>query len=173
MTRKGRLTLVTGGARSGKSSWALAQASALPGRKVIIATAEALDEEMRNRIRKHQQERGTDWETVETPVDVPECLADLRRSADVVILDCLTMWISNLMGRSLEPMNAFCRLRDELKAPAPSDVFLVTNEVGLGIVPDNAMARRFRDFAGRLNQAMAALADRVVLVVSGIPVTIK
>jgi len=173
MTRTGQVTLVTGGARSGKSAWALAQASALPGRRVLLATAEARDEEMRHRILRHQQERGDEWETVETPLEVPECLRSLRTRSEVVLLDCLTMWVSNLMETGHDPLEAFARLRQELQTPSRSDVFLVTNEVGLGIVPENAMARQFRDLAGSLNQEVAAVANRVVLVVSGIPVTVK
>lgn len=167
------LTLVTGGARSGKSAWTLHAASALPGRRVFIATAEARDEEMRLRILKHRGERGSGWGTEESPLEIVDSLSRLRQTHDVLILDCLTLWVSNLIEGNRDVPAAFQQLRAELEQPCSSRVFLVTNEVGWGIVPENALARRFRDLAGHLNQEMAALAQRVVLVVSGIPVVIK
>lgn len=166
--------LVTGGARSGKSRHAQALAESLGPRRVYLATAEALDDEMADRIRRHQADRGPGWRTVEAPLDPA---AHVRRADpdEVVLLDCLTLWVSNLMmarglDTALEP--DFERLCAAIHA-TPNPVVVVTNEVGLGIVPDNALARRFRDEAGRLNQAVAAACERVVLCVAGIPVNIK
>ena len=167
------LTLVLGGARSGKSGFAQAEAEALgqAGRLVMIATGQAFDDEMRARIAQHRRERGTAWRTVEAPLDLPQALEVLSED-DLVVVDCLTLWLSNLMlgERAIEPETAklLATLRD-MKNP----IWLVSNEVGLGIVPENALARRFRDEAGRLHRLLAAQADRVVLMVAGLPVKVK
>jgi adenosylcobinamide kinase/adenosylcobinamide-phosphate guanylyltransferase len=172
----GRKILVTGGARSGKSRYALARAEGLPGPHLYIATATAGDAEMAARIRHHQAERGSGWRTVEEPLAVVNHLA----GAPVVLLDCLTLWLANLLAEEaaggasgdawLEA--AFTGLTQAL-AQAPGTVIAVTNEVGLGIVPANALARRFRDAAGRLAQLVAAVCDEVVLVVAGVPLQVK
>ena len=176
------LTLVLGGARSGKSGFAQGQAEmqaeaqaeaegGLPGRLAMIVTGQAFDDEMRARIEQHRRERGAAWRTVEAPLDLPQTLGRLRED-EVVVVDCLTLWLSNLMlaERACEPETAalLAALR-RMKNP----VWLVSNEVGLGIVPENALARRFRDEAGRLHQQVAAQADHVVLMVAGLPLTVK
>lgn len=166
-----KLTLVTGGARSGKSSWAegLARRSARPRR--YIATSQAWDEEMAARIAQHRAQRGPDWETVEAPLALDAALADAK-AEEVVLVDCLTLWLTNhmLAGHDLAEQSA--KLLDALAA-CPAAVIAVTNEVGWGIVPDNALARAFRDAQGRLNQQVAAQADHAVAVLCGLPLALK
>ena len=163
------ILLVTGGSRSGKSRFALDRALRYP-RRVFIATAEAFDDEMRARIERHRAERGDTFRTLEEP----RCLADALlsvRDADVILVDCLTVWLGNLMhyGGADEEIPLFL---DALRRVS-ADVILVTNEVGMGIIPHDAMTREYRDRAGFLNQDVAARADEVVFTVSGIPMTIK
>lgn len=162
--------LITGGARSGKTRYALARAEAAGPARRYIATAQALDAEMAARIRRHQAERGPGWTTVEEPLDIAP-----RLGGQPALVDCLTLWLTNLMlsrGEDAAFEDDFERLADAvLRADAP--VFLVTNEVGLGIVPESALARRFRDEAGRLSQRLAAVCDEVVLCVAGLPLHIK
>lgn len=163
--------LITGGARSGKSKRAEIRTRAFPGQPAYVATAEALDAEMDARIARHRARRGTDWIEREVPLDlVPALVATDGGGARLV--DCLTLWLSNLMhaGRDWE------REVTELAATLPrlrSPVVFVTNEVGLGIVPDNALARSFRDAAGIMNQTIAAAADEVEFVVAGLPMKLK
>lgn len=174
---KGAATLVIGGCRSGKSRIALAEAEAVAaGRRVFIATAEPFDEEMRARIRAHRAERGAAWRTVEAPTALVDAIA--RHGAEpggVLVVDCLTLWASNLLleeasgGRLAAEIPRLTRALAALRSP----VILVANEVGAGVVPENALARRFRDAAGALNQAVAAAAEKVIWVVAGIPVRIK
>jgi adenosylcobinamide kinase / adenosylcobinamide-phosphate guanylyltransferase len=162
--------LVLGGARSGKSRFAESRLADRAGRRIYMATAEAGDEEMRQRILHHQARRGHGWRTIEAPLDLATRLADA--GGDAVLVDCLTLWLSNLMaaGRDLEAAtSALCRALDRAGGP----VVLVSNETGLGIVPDNALAREFRDRAGWLNQAIAAKADRVFFIAAGLPLTLK
>jgi adenosylcobinamide kinase/adenosylcobinamide-phosphate guanylyltransferase len=169
------LTLVLGGARSGKSGYAqrMAQAYAHDRRVVptFIATATPGDGEMADRIARHQADRGEAWRTLETPLALPERLAELT-SADVAVIDCLTLWLSNAMA-TLEGDAPYAeRLIPSLKA-CDARLWVVSNEVGWGIVPDNALARAFRDAAGRLHQDIAAFADETVLVVAGLPLFLK
>jgi adenosylcobinamide kinase/adenosylcobinamide-phosphate guanylyltransferase len=163
--------LITGGARSGKSKRAETRTRAFPGQPVYVATAEALDAEMDARIAKHRARRGTDWIEREVPLDlVPALVASDGGGARLV--DCLTLWLSNLMHaeRSWErEVSALAAALPHLKSP----VVFVTNEVGLGIVPDNALARSFRDAAGIMNQTIAAAADEVEFVVAGLPMKLK
>lgn len=165
------LTLVIGGARSGKSTFAesLVTATARPRR--YIATAEAWDDEMRARIAQHLQDRGSDWTTVEAPLDLAAALADARED-EAVLLDCATLWLTNhlLADHDLE-REAALLIASLLTCKAP--VVVVSNEVGLGIVPDNALSRRFRDAQGRLNQRLAQSADLVVTVIAGLPLVLK
>ncbi len=163
--------LVLGGARSGKSRHAEGRVRAEGGIPVYIATAQAFDDEMAGRIARHRSDRGVGWRTVEAPM----ALADAIRgeAADAVILvDCLTLWLSNLIlanaAIEAETERLIAAVRDH-RGP----IALVSNEVGLGIVPDNPLARRFRDEAGRLNQQMAGLCDEVVFVAAGLPLTLK
>ncbi|OPY98333.1 bifunctional adenosylcobinamide kinase/adenosylcobinamide-phosphate guanylyltransferase [Bradyrhizobium sacchari] len=163
--------LITGGARSGKSTRAEARARAFPGRPVYLATAEALDAEMEARIAKHRARRGTDWLEREVPLDlVPALLATDGGGARLV--DCLTLWLSNLMHATRDWERDVRELAGALPRLS-SPVVLVTNEVGLGIVPDNALARGFRDAAGIMNQVIAAVADEVEFVVAGLPMKLK
>jgi adenosylcobinamide kinase/adenosylcobinamide-phosphate guanylyltransferase len=169
------LTLVLGGARSGKSGFAQAQAEAQAaaqgGRLAMIVTGQAFDDEMRARIAQHRRDRGDAWRTVEVPLDLPQALGCLHED-DVVVVDCLTLWLSNLMLAERDCVPETESLLAAL-AGMKNPVWLVSNEVGLGIVPENALARRFRDEAGRLHRLLAAQADRVVLMVAGLPLTVK
>jgi adenosylcobinamide kinase / adenosylcobinamide-phosphate guanylyltransferase len=163
------LTLVIGGARSGKSRHAEALIEALPGPWTYLATATPLDAEMAERVSVHRARRDRSWRTLEAPLEVAAALA---RAEGPVLLDCLTLWLSNLMVGERDLVEVMEGL-DRALAARGHPVVLVTNEVGLGIVPESALGRRFRDEQGRLNQRMAALADRVVLVVAGLPIVVK
>jgi adenosylcobinamide kinase/adenosylcobinamide-phosphate guanylyltransferase len=163
---------VIGGARSGKSRHAQARIEALPGRLAFIATAQAFDTEMADRIARHRADRGARWETWEAPVDLPEAIGEAARSADAVLVDCLTLWLSNLVLAELDTAAMTERLELAIQA-CPVPLALVANEVGLGIVPENALARQFRDEAGRLNQRIAAIANEVVFVAAGLPLPLK
>jgi adenosylcobinamide kinase/adenosylcobinamide-phosphate guanylyltransferase len=164
------VVLVLGGARSGKSRFAESLLADRSGRRLYVATAEAGDEEMRRRILHHQTRRGEGWRTIEAPLDLATPIAGAGE--DAVLVDCLTLWLSNLMaaGRGIDGATAsLCQALERARAP----VVLVSNETGLGIVPDNVLAREFRDRAGWLNQAIAAKADRVFFVAAGLPLTLK
>jgi adenosylcobinamide kinase/adenosylcobinamide-phosphate guanylyltransferase len=168
------IILITGGARSGKSKYAEERAAALGLRRLYVATAEARDDEMTQRIAAHQKRRRSAWTTVEEPVQLVETLLAWRGRMDCGLVDCLTLWLSNLLLRGdenqvEEKVEALVRALPRLDFP----VFFVTNEVGAGIVPDNALARQFRDLAGWTNQRIAAVANEVVLMVVGIPMVIK
>jgi adenosylcobinamide kinase/adenosylcobinamide-phosphate guanylyltransferase len=171
-----RLTLITGGARSGKSAHALALARSCRGsRRFFIATAEGLDDEMRARIARHQRDRGGLFETLEEPIAISGAIASLGTQADVVVLDCLTLWVSNLMGRgdNEEAVLSHAEKLAEVLARRRCETIIVTDEVGWGIVPENPVARRFRDVLGWTNQKIAQAADRVILMAAGLPVTLK
>jgi adenosylcobinamide kinase/adenosylcobinamide-phosphate guanylyltransferase len=162
-------TLILGGARSGKTRHALRAAEATGRPLVMIATAEPLDAEMADRIAHHRAERGSRWRTIEAPLDLAGALRQVTPQ-ETAVVDCLTLWVSNLMHAEHDLETAAAGL---IAALAGRDVLLVSNEVGLGIVPDNALARRFRDAAGRLNQQVAAAADRVVFIAAGLPLVMK
>ena len=165
-----RLTLVLGGARSGKSRYAEKIITALPPPWIYAATGQGLDAEMAARIGAHRARRGAGWTTVETPRELAATLTAHGRTP--VLVDCLTLWLSNLMMADASIDAEFDRLEQALdKATAP--VVLVANEVGSGIVPDNALARRFRDLQGVLNQRIAAQADQVIFLVAGLPLFVK
>ncbi len=171
-----QIILVTGGCRSGKSRFALKTAEQMAdAHRVFIATGQALDSEMEERVMRHQQERGPDWKTVESPIQLPKAVIDYRDSAQVMLIDCITMWISNLLlDRSVAPtIDEYMENLKEACNGSRCPIILVTNEVGMGIVPENRLGRAFRDRVGSANQTLAGLADRVVLVVSGIPLWIK
>jgi adenosylcobinamide kinase / adenosylcobinamide-phosphate guanylyltransferase len=165
------VTLVLGGARSGKSRYAESLIAASPPPWLYVATAEAHDDEMAARIAEHRARRGAQWRAIEVPRDLAGALRSMP-AAGAVLVDCLTLWLSNLMLADADIAAETARL-DGALACATSPVVLVSNEVGLGIVPDNALARRFRDAQGRLNQQVAARADRVVLMVAGLPLVVK
>jgi len=164
--------LILGGARSGKSAFAQRQAEDLPGELIYVATAEALDAEMADRITRHQAARGARWQTVDVPLDLAEAIEAKSRPENVLLVDCLTLWASNLMFAERDLTHAISGLAFAL-AKAPGKLILVSNEVGLGIVPDNALARRFRDVAGGVNQAVAQSVDSVVFVAAGLPMVLK
>ncbi len=163
------LTLVLGGARSGKSGYAQRQAeraAEAAGRSpVFIATAEAFDDEMRDRIARHQAERGQGWRQVEAPLDLAEAVRALS-AEDIAVVDCLTLWLSNQMLAERDLAAAVDDLTQALAA-CPATLWAVSNEVGWSLVPDNPLGRRFRDEAGRLNQRIAAVADTACLIVAG------
>jgi adenosylcobinamide kinase/adenosylcobinamide-phosphate guanylyltransferase len=171
---KQKVIFVTGGAKSGKSSFALSEAAKHEGQKAFIATAEALDEEMVDRIERHKEQRGEGWDTYEEPLQIAETIARLAGRYSVIVLDCLTLWLSNAMHRGVdiehEMENFLNSLRDKKQ---DSHIYIVSNEVGTGIVPENKLAREFRDLAGTMNQKVAGVSDEVFLVVAGIPVKIK
>jgi adenosylcobinamide kinase / adenosylcobinamide-phosphate guanylyltransferase len=165
------LTLVIGGARSGKSRYAESLVTAFAPPWVYVATAEPLDDEMRSRIAEHRARRGADWHLIEAPRDIGGAIAGAP-AGSAVLVDCLTLWLSNLVLADADVEAESDRLDDAL-AQASGPVVLVSNEVGFGIVPANALARRFRDAQGFLNQRVAAVADRVVLMVAGLPLVVK
>lgn len=165
-----RLSLVIGGARSGKSRLAegLVRSAGLP--KTYVATAEIWDDEMRARIDAHRADRGDDWHCIEAPLDLPAALA--AAPSGVVLIDCATLWLTNVILSDADVAAQTAALLAALRASA-NPVVIVTNEVGLSIVPENALARRFRDDQGRLNQILAAQADLVLVVFAGLPLTLK
>ncbi|OWR00007.1 bifunctional adenosylcobinamide kinase/adenosylcobinamide-phosphate guanylyltransferase [Sphingopyxis witflariensis] len=164
--------LILGGARSGKSRYAQTLAEAFDGDLIFIATGEAFDDEMAERIAHHRADRGPRWDTVEAPLALDEAIRARAAPGKLLLIDCLTLWVSNLMHAERDIVAA----TDELIAAmgdARGPVILVANEVGLGIVPDNALARRFRDEAGRVNQAVAAAANEVSFIAAGLPLRLK
>ncbi len=172
MTTGTPVTLILGGARSGKSRYAEQLAEAGPGACVYLATAEAGDREMAERIEAHRARRGDRWTTLEEPLDLTGALKRACAPDRTVLVDCLTLWLSNLLGVGHDPAQetaALVRILPDLAGPS---VF-VSNEVGQGIVPRNALARQFVDEAGRLHQALAAAADNVIFMTAGLPLTLK
>lgn len=183
------ITFIIGGARSGKSSFALNLAnngtSAKEGvrrgdtvshtpKKAYIATAQALDDEMKERIEKHKKGRSPDWTTLEEPLNIVALIKDIQDKYDVILFDCLTLWLSNLMLNNFDTNKEIESLINALRlTPNASRMFIVSNEVGMGIVPDNELSRRFRDMAGYLNQKVAGIADEAYIVTAGIPIKIK
>lgn len=166
-----KLVFVIGGARSGKSSFALKLASGIVGRKAFLATMKPLDDEMKARAEAHGRERGPEWECFEEEVRLPGLLRELD-GYGVVLVDCVTLWLSNIMLSGMGVEGESEKLLKALKE-CGANVFVVSNEVGMGIVPENALARRFRDEAGRLNRLIAGAADEVYAIIAGIPVKIK
>jgi adenosylcobinamide kinase/adenosylcobinamide-phosphate guanylyltransferase len=170
-----QVVFVTGGARSGKSRFAQTQAEEWEGKLLYIATAEVLDEEMRRRVDQHRRDRGERWTTIEEPLDLPRTLQTAREYGGA-LLDCLTLWTSNLLGTHGADEAALWEATSAFFAALQSfegRLCLVTNEVGSGIVPENSLARRFRDLAGKINQGVAAQATHAYLVVSGLPLQLK
>ncbi len=170
-----KIIFITGGARSGKSYFAQELARQFPGPKAYLATAQALDEEMANRIRRHRENRPADWQTLEEPLKVTECLEGHEDFFSLILLDCLTLWLSNLiMAGWDEPdiLGEADRLL-EVCRKAKCSLIIVGNEVGMGIVPDNTQARLFRDLSGLVQQKVARGADEVFFMVSGLAQKIK
>lgn len=176
-----KITFVIGGCRSGKSSFALDQANMVKGKdKYFIATSVPTDSEMDKRVEKHKKERGQDWHTLEEPLLIHEQIDQYSNKACVILVDCLTLWTSNLLFQSGDEVQfdeaifdeAIIKLENSLER-SKCPVFLVSNEVGYGIVPENQVARKFRDLAGHVNQRIAKIADRVIMTIAGIDVQIK
>ncbi len=170
------IVFVIGGCRSGKSTYALQTAEKMPAeRKIFIATCVPLDDEMKQRVARHQTTRSRSWTTVEEQLKLPEAILQNSRRADVILIDCLTLWVSNLLmqsGDEKKIADTIPQFIDALeKATCP--IVLVSNEVGTGIVPENKLARQYRDIIGRVNQAVAKTAGKVIWMVAGIPVTVK
>ena len=161
------VTLVLGGARSGKSSFAEKLVSERAGPRAYIATAQARDDEMAARIKRHQQDRGENWTTCEEPVEISKTVRQISKGHPVILIDCLTLWLSNLMEAGHDVDKATDDLIEVLQQIS-GDVVMVANEVGLGIVPANALARAFRDEAGRMNMRIAEAADTVYFVAAGL-----
>jgi adenosylcobinamide kinase/adenosylcobinamide-phosphate guanylyltransferase len=177
----GTLILVTGGVRSGKSDFARGLAEALPGPRCFIATCPAVDSEMDERIARHREERaGWEWQTVEEQTDIAAVLSQ-QKDCSVCLIDCLTLWVNNLLYRTEQlgklfsdsEMRLQCDLLVQAAGGHPGTVICVTNEVGMGIVPDNPAARQYRDLVGRCNRMVAAAADEVYLVSCGIPLRLQ
>ncbi|MBC8128741.1 MAG: bifunctional adenosylcobinamide kinase/adenosylcobinamide-phosphate guanylyltransferase [Rhizobiaceae bacterium] len=167
------VTLVLGGARSGKSRYAESLVEASGREALYVATGRAFDGEMETRIAAHRDRRGPEWTTTEAPVDLLAALREQARPGAAILVDCLTLWITNLMLESRDVSRESDVLIAGLQAGLPCPIVLVSNEVGLGIVPDNAMARAFRDHAGRAHQSIATMASRVVFVAAGLPLVLK
>jgi 5,6-dimethylbenzimidazole synthase len=170
----GKTVLVTGGSRSGKSNHALQLTSSI-GPKIFIATAEAFDEEMYERIQKHQDERGKEWITFEEPLDPARVLREKGTQPGYIVLDCITLWLSNMVMKNMNRQTILERVKEFIREckNCTSDIIVITNELGSGIVPMEPSARSFRDIAGETNQILASEFDEVINMVSGIPVTIK
>jgi adenosylcobinamide kinase/adenosylcobinamide-phosphate guanylyltransferase len=170
------IVFVIGGCRSGKSTYAMQTAERVPAeQKIFIATCVPQDDEMKRRVARHQKERSQNWVTVEAPLNLPEAVLQNSRSGDVILVDCLTLWVSNLLmetgdeSKIEETISQFINAIEKAAGP----IVLVSNEVGAGIVPENALARQYRDIIGRVNQDVAKTAGRVIWMVAGIPLTIK
>ncbi|MBS7163445.1 MAG: bifunctional adenosylcobinamide kinase/adenosylcobinamide-phosphate guanylyltransferase [Veillonella sp.] len=183
---KSQIILCSGGARSGKSEFAERLALAKKGPKAYVATGQAFDEEMVDRIKKHQERRGKIWNNFEVPLHLADEWENISQSADVILIDCLTMFTTNHMMaygsiRGQEDANRLEQtilseldtLLDSIQSCEGKTVIFVTNEIGLGIVPDNKLARYFRDIAGRVNRAVASVADKLYLTISGVTIELK
>ncbi len=170
-----RRALILGGARSGKSSYSLELAKHFPPPRLYLATAEAGDEEMAARIAQHRRDRGAGWETQEVPLDLAAAIAQAQGRYGVILVDCLTLWLTNrlLRGQDAAALKKVILELADTVGQATAPTILVSNEVGWGIVPENPLAREFRDWAGWLHQLLAASADLVVLLVAGLPLTLK
>lgn len=173
-------TLVLGGAKSGKSAYALAlgedyiKKSALPEAKgLFIATAQAFDKEMAERINVHRTERGPMWETLEEPINISAAIINTPGIHPVIVVDCLTLWLSNLMVSSVVDVKQKMNELIDALSSAMAPVIMVSNETGLGLVPETALARRFRDEAGRLHQALSGVCTSVFFLIAGIPIKLK
>jgi len=171
-----RLSLILGGARSGKSRYGLGLAAPFTAPRLFVATCEPRDAEMEARIEAHQRERGSEWTSLEVPLQLTAALSAAQERYGVILVDCLTMWVSNLLhteDASPGSIQTACEHLVETVAQTATPTILVSNEVGFGIVPDNPLARQFRDQAGWLHQRLAQVADLVVLMVAGVPLLIK
>ena len=166
-----KLSLILGGARSGKSKYAEDLTTHYEN-KIYIATAQARDEEMKSRIIAHQKQRGPSWQTIEEPFNIGEQIETQHEQNSVILIDCITLWLSNLFEQSYNIQDETTQLLDALNKSS-ADVILVSNEVGLSIVPENALARKFRDEQGIINQKLAKAASNVVFIAAGLPLILK
>jgi adenosylcobinamide kinase/adenosylcobinamide-phosphate guanylyltransferase len=170
-----KMIFITGGCRSGKSRFALDYANQYFSKKIYLATCEALDEEMAQRIEHHKKMRGPEWQTVEEPVKIVERTREYGDGVEVILLDCITLWLSNLLTKG----NTDLKIMDEINGfvemirQTPASFIVVSNEVGMGIVPADPLSRRFRDLSGMANQKIAEAANMVIFMVSGIPIFLK
>ena len=167
-----RSVLILGGARSGKSAYAQVLAEACSPERLYLATGAPGDEEMAARIARHQADRGAGWKTLEEPLEVASALLTHAQAGRVVVVDCLTLWLSNLMQAGRDPGDAVTALAEAMGALA-GPVVLVSNEVGMGLVPDHKLGREFRDWQGRLNREIGSACDGVILVAAGLPLQLK
>ena len=170
-----RIIFITGGCRSGKSRYALDYANRHFSKKMYLATCEVLDEEMALRVTNHKKMRGPEWQTVEEPIEIVEKIRQYEDKVEVILLDCITLWLSNLLikwNNDLRVMEEVNQLIDTIKQ-SQTFFIMVSNEVGMGIVPAEPLSRRFRDLAGMANQKIAEMADTVIFTVSGIPIFLK
>jgi adenosylcobinamide kinase/adenosylcobinamide-phosphate guanylyltransferase len=174
--QQAHLTLITGPVRSGKTRLAVQWALTFSTPRAYIATAQSLDSEMSERIRRHQEERGSSFQTFEEPLALSSQLEKVKEKFSIVVVDCLTLWINNLLGVMGEDEQGIRKRLDEFLAVLKrieTPVILIGNEVGWGIVPENPLARTFRDLSGRLHQEIAQIADQVILMVAGLPLIVK
>jgi adenosylcobinamide kinase/adenosylcobinamide-phosphate guanylyltransferase len=172
VSRSGKIILVLGGARSGKSAFSESLAISSSLERHYIATSQPFDDEMQARIEQHREQRGEGWVTHEVSLDLPDAIRNVDAGHRIIVVDCLTLWLSNLMMAERDVPAAGERLAVALQT-IRGQVILVSNEVGLGIVPDNKLARQFRDHAGRLHQRIASIADEVFFVAAGLPLRMK
>ena len=175
-TFKSGCMLVLGGAKSGKSRFALDLCNSLQKRRIFLATAQALDPEMKERIKRHQEERGGEWITVEEPINIVHQIRLFDREDTAILLDCLTLWLNNLYMQYDEDKESIGQAIDDLLGQLSiirGIVVVVSNEVGMGIVPGDRLSRRYRDDAGSANQRIAQIARKVVAVMAGIPLVLK
>jgi len=168
-----KIVFIVGGARSGKSTFALKEGSAVKGAKAFVATAEILDEEMRVRIENHRKERGKEWNTHEEPLHLGTLLEEIGGKYDVILIDCLTLWMSNIMHAGLDVREEIRGLLSAISGRASAHLYLVSNEVGMGLVPDSPLGRAYRDNLGHLNQEIARAATDVYFMVAGMTLKMK
>jgi len=171
--------LILGGAQSGKSKYALRlgeeyiEANKGAARGLYVATAQPLDQEMKEKIRRHRLERGPQWETVEEPTEIPKIIRQCSGIYPVILVDCLTLWLSNLMKHKPDSVEHSVLDLFEALSEITTPAILVSNEIGLGLVPGKAVGRRYRDLSGRLHQKLAEICDKVILIVAGLPLKLK
>jgi adenosylcobinamide kinase / adenosylcobinamide-phosphate guanylyltransferase len=171
----GKMIFITGGCRSGKSRYALDYANRHFSQKVYLATGETLDEEMARRVEHHRRTRGPDWQTVEEPLEIANRIRQYGDRTEVILVDCLTLWLSNLLMKSIDDEAIMSEVAQLIAAirECQATLLIVSNEVGMGIVPAEPLARRFRDLAGMANQRIAEAAETVIFMVSGMPLLLK
>ena len=168
-----KIVFILGGARSGKSTFALHEASAAEGKKAFIATAQALDDEMRIRIDNHKKERDKDWVALEEPLHISRLMNDVKDSYDVILVDCLTLWVSNIMHAGFDINETVGTFIDVISQDSLALLYIVSNEVGMGLVPESELARVYRDNLGYVNRKVAEAATDVFFMAAGIPLKIK